>query len=95
MFILNLLFKKRMTFATIFTSKEENFDPAVEVFAKLLKPILWWIIIGVFAHSVNQPIGSHTSGFYGKWPIDTAWYCIHNSTDIVRKLIQYRISVDW
>lgn len=91
MFILNLLFKKRMTFAAIF-SKDDTFS---EFFAKLLKPILWWIIIGVFAHSANQPIDSHTPGFYGKWPIDTAWYCIHNSTDIVRKLTQYRISVDW
>jgi hypothetical protein len=90
-FILNLLFKKRKSFNEIFTKD----DMVMEFFAKILKPVFWWIIIGVFTHSVNQPIGSHTSGFRGQWPVDLMWYCVHNSTDAARKLAQYRISVDW
>lgn len=91
--ILSFLFKKRMTFVEIFSGDPE--DNSRELIIKIIKSIVWYILISLAYHSIQQPINVDTVGFDGMWPFDSVWYFIDKMCDLVRSACQYRMNIKW
>lgn len=94
--ILGLLFKRRMKFDDIFNDKGKIKNGCeLEMILKLLKPIVWYILISLMYHSIQQPIDANTIGFDGSWPLDSFGFCIDKMCDLARTALQYRMSIKW
>lgn len=94
--ILSFLFKKRMKYGKIFNSKpSEGFDPGIELILKIVKSVCWYLIISAAYHSFQQPIDGAKFGFDGSWPLDSVWFCIDKTCDLVRLACQYRMNIKW
>lgn len=92
--ILSFLFKRRMTFGSILDEKGDIIH-GKELFLKLLKPVVWYVLISLVYHSVQQPIEANTIGFDGSWPLDSFGFCIDKMCDLARTALQYRMSIRW
>lgn len=94
--ILGFLFKKRMTFGDIFNDQGEvKSGCELEIILKIFKSIVWYILISLMYHSVQQPIDANTIGFDGSWPLDSFGFCIDKTCDLARTALQYRMSIKW
>lgn len=93
MWFLRFLFKKRITLSEAFEKGDD--EGIVEFFAKTAKLFCWYVIIGMVAFSISQPIESNEVGFYYDWPIDFLYAVINLIFDFLRTIAQYRLSIDW
>lgn len=85
-----------MTFDDIFNDKGEvKSGNELEFILKILKPIVWYILISIAYSSAQQPIDGAKCGFDGSWPLDSAWFCIDGMCDLVRTVCQYRMNINW
>ena len=91
MWIINLLFKRRQTWAVLNTRSDDG--AMLEALAKVAKPVLWYFIIGIISYSVGQPAETSQAGMMWNWPTNLCWNTVDNVCDCVRALLQYRVNV--